>query len=328
MKKIGRSKEQRARNEGGEPRAFALFELFGWSEAKEMHAVFRMDGRSVAHLYGEGARPLLKRLLCGDVRAMTEGVFVHSPMLNLQGGTMDHVLVYCDRADSYRLILHECSREKDLRHIRRELTPDVELEDCAETLRLYAVTGPCAGELLQNAPAFFAAPANCMGEDGWVVCVQREAVSTFEAHLAQQGCELHSQTEMDIRMIESGVPAYGRELDDTINPLEAGLSRTVRLDRIGFIGREALVAAGTPRRGVIGLVVSAEGARRGQNVVHRNKDVGVITSACFSPRMQAWIALALVELPYQEPGRMLRVENGDELIEAHVSALPFPRETI
>ena len=83
------------------------------------------------------------------------------------------------------------------------------------------------------------------------------------------------------------------------------------------------MAAGEPRRGVIGLEVERYGARHGQNVVHRDKDVGVVTSACYSERLGKHIALALVEKPYQDIGRKLKVECGDELITAHVSALPF-----
>ena len=291
-----------------------------------MHTIFKMDGRSILHLRGEGAKAFFKRLLCGNVRAITEGAIVFSPMLNLQGGTMDNVLVYCDQADSYWMIVHECSREKDLRHISREITPDVTVEDCRKTLSLYAVIGENGDRVLSTAPVYFAAKTDQMGADSWLVCVQREDESAFEMDLAQRGAVLYSQSELDLIMMENGVPAYGRELDDTINPLEVGLGKAVHLERPGFIGREALVAAGVPRRGVIGLWVTREGAKRGQNVVHRDKDVGVVTSVSYSPRLQSWIALALVEKPYQDVGRKLRVENGDELIEAYVAALPFQKE--
>ena len=49
----------------------------------------------------------------------------------------------------------------------------------------------------------------------------------------------------------------------------------------------------------------------------------MVTSACYSTKLQKHIALALVEKPYQDVGRKLKVEYGDELITAYVSALPF-----
>lgn len=288
-----------------------------------MHTLFRLDDRSLLRLQGEGVFPLLKRLLCGDVRALQNEKMLFSPMLNLQGGTMDVVFVLREPEDCFWMIVHENSREKDLRHIRKHLEANADVQDCAEAYQLYALLGPDAERLMESAPVFFKMQTSQMGAESWLACVLREEVETFETDMAQRGVMLHSHSELDMLMMESGVAAYGRELDDTINPLEAGLGRYVRLERSGFVGREALVAAGEPRRGVIGLEVERYGARHGQNVVHRDKDVGMVTSACYSDRLKKHIALALVEKPYQDIGRKLKVECGDELITAHVSALPF-----
>ena len=288
-----------------------------------MHAIFRLDDRSLVHLQGSGAMALLKKLLCGNVRALEKECVLQSPMLNLQGGTMDNVLVYADAPESYWLIVHECSREKDLRHIRKQAGDDVNIEDKASQVCLYAVVGPEADVLTAGAPVYLRMRTDHMGADSWLLCVQQADVPAFETDMAQHGAVLHAQADLDLLMMENGVPAYGRELDDTINPLEVGLKKLVNLDRAGFIGREALVAAGEPRRGVIGLTLAEEGARRGFNVVHRDKDVGMVTSAAYSPRMKSCIALALVEKPYQDVGRRLMVEGEDRMIEAHVSALPF-----
>ena len=289
-----------------------------------MHILFKLDDRSLVCLQGANAKRLLKKLLCGDVRALGDGETLFSPMLNLQGGTMDLVFVMPSGEECFWMIVHECSREKDLRHMQKQMEEAVQVQDLNGAYRLYALTGPEAEELLGNAPAFLKIPIPVLNAEAWLACVAETDVAAFEAHMAQRGAVLHAHIEWDMQMIENGVPAYGRELDDTINPLEAGLGRYVHLERSGFVGREALVAAGEPRRGVIGLEVERYGARHGQNVVHRDKDVGVVTSACYSERLGKHIALALVEKPYQDAGRRLKVECGDELITAYVSALPFP----
>ena len=287
-----------------------------------MHILFRLEDRSVLQLHGEGTKALLKNLLCGDVRALEKESALFIPMLNMQGGTMDNVLAFLHGGSCW-LVVHEQSREKDLRHIARQADGGVSVQDRSADLRLYALMGPQAEELLRNAPLFWKAPSDHMGENVFLLCIDHNDVEALETEMARHGAVLCSQGDLDTLMIENGVPAYGRELDDTINPLEAGLSRYVRLERPGFVGREALVAAGEPRRGVIGLVVENAGAARGMNVVHRDKDVGMVTSACYSPRLRAHIALALVEKPYQDVGRRLKVECGEELLQAQVAALPF-----
>ena len=288
-----------------------------------MHTLFCLENRSILHLEGANVPSLLKLLLCGDVRSLKENHVLFSPMLNLQGGTMDTVIVFSPREDECWMIVHECSREKILRHIQKQSAADVRTEDCRGRLHLYALMGREAESLLESAPVFFSICTDHMGETCHFACVEEESITAFETHMAQRGVTLHSQSDLDVMMIENGIAVYGRELDDTINPLEAGLGQYVRLERTGFIGREALVAAGEPRRGVIGLEVERYGARHGLNVVHRDKDVGVVTSACYSAKLQKHIALALVEKPYQDLGRRLKVEYGDELITAYVAQLPF-----
>lgn len=287
-----------------------------------MHTLFKLDDRSVVQLQGEGIKALLKRLLCGNVHALEKEGVLFSPMLNMQGGTMDNVLAFLQGGSCW-LVVHEQSREKDLRHIQKQIQEDVALWDRSADLCLYVLMGPQAEDLLRNAPIFWKMASDHMGEQSCLLCVCRDDVEELETEMARHGAVLCSQGDLDTLMIEQGVAAYGRELDDTINPLEAGLGRYVRLERPGFLGREALVAAGEPRRGVIGLVVEKAGAARGMNVVHRDKDVGMVTSACYSPRIKAHIALALVEKPYQDVGRMLKVECGEELLQARVAALPF-----
>ena len=47
----------------------------------------------------------------------------------------------------------------------------------------------------------------------------------------------------DTLRLESRLPLYGNDLDDTTSPLEAGLGWAVKLDKGDFIGRDALVGA-------------------------------------------------------------------------------------
>ena len=172
-----------------------------------MRAIFKMDGRSVLHLQGEGAKALLKRLLCGNVRSMTEGAIVFSPMLNMQGGTLDNVMVYCDHENSYWLIVHECSREKDLRHIRRELTPDVTAEDLHDMLCLYAVISEGGNLTLSGAPVYFAAQTDHLGADSKYANIDYKQGDIVNTLITCENGELIS-----IRLDTSLPCYYSREL--------------------------------------------------------------------------------------------------------------------
>src|SRR5260370_19816812 len=63
----------------------------------------------------------------------------------------------------------------------------------------------------------------------------------------------------DAARLEAALRLYGNDMDTTVNPYEAGLGWTVRLDKGAFIGRDALVRvkADGAKRSLVGLQTSA-----------------------------------------------------------------------
>lgn len=302
--------------------------------------LFAMQHKSMVRLAGEDAGALVERLLCGDVRNLPVGQERFSPMLNLQGGIMDAVQVLHPSPGRYWMILNRSCRDKDLRHIRREAEGDVQVNDLDGAAALLLLLGPAAASFLGEEPAdgeliveTDVCGVRCMtcrmprlGVDGFFLVCAAQDEDRLIAALWQQDVPLCAPDVLDVFMLEAGMPSYGREMDDTLNPLETGLKSRVRMERSGFVGREALVAAGEPRRTLIGLVLEKFGAGSGMPLLHRDKYVGYITSARYCHGIERFAALALVETPYQDVGRRLRVETPDGLIDAMVAKLPLERE--
>jgi len=142
----------------------------------------------------------------------------------------------------------------------------------------------------------------------------RERLSTLEAATLDE-------TSYTARRVELGRPAFGAELTDEYNPLEAGLGWTCAENKGCYTGQEiiarqitydkvtrALVGlrAATPLD--VGAVVQAEG-----------KEVGRITSVAFSPTMQAHVALAILKRPHNAAGTTVLAND----TAATVASLPF-----
>lgn len=309
--------------------------MHGYGAIHSHAGLLKLTHKGLLRLSGGKTEESIALLLCGDVRRMPIGSERFSPMLNPQGGIMDAVQVLHMAQDEYWMIYNRSNREKILRHMQRQLPAETVVAEPQE--QVYALLGPLARTFLQEEPAGEDAIVHTqvcgvpciacrmvrLGVDGFFLITKSEQlVSALQAH----NVLLYGSAALDMLMLEAGMPAYGREMDDTINPLETGLSRHVHLQRPGFIGREALVAAGEPRRTLVGLVLAGSGAQPGMTVIHRDKPVGEVTSACFAPGVNAWAALALVETPYQDAGRRLMVEqSADQLIEGRVAALPLKR---
>ncbi len=307
---------------------------------KSHAGLFAMQHKSVVRLVGADAGKLVERLLYGDVRALPVGQERFSPMLNYQGGIMDAVQVLYPSPERYWLILNRPCHDKDLRHIRREAEGDAEVFDLDGDVALMLLLGPDAAGMLADEPAegeliveTDVCGVRCMtcrmprlGVDGFFLICPAHQEDALIAGLAGRGVPLCAPDVLDIFMLEAGMPSYGREMDDTLNPFETGLRTRVCMERRGFVGREALVAAGEPRRTLIALVLEKFGAGYNMPLVHRDKYVGYITSARYCPGIEGYAALALIETPYQEVGRRLRVETPDGMIDAVVAKLPLEKE--
>jgi len=133
-----------------------------------------------------------------------------------------------------------------------------------------------------------------------------------------------------IRRIEGGMLSYHADMDIKTNPYELGLDRLVDLDAdIEFIGKPAL--QNIRREGVarkhVGLIISGP-AITGSNTCfwELEKDgqqIGKVTSAVYSPRLEKNIALAMVESEFAALGTDFLVINPTGNTIATVVRKPF-----
>ena len=139
------------------------------------------------------------------------------------------------------------------------------------------------------------------GEDGFEVIVPSETAvrlwSEFVALATQGRLALAGLGARDTLRLEAALPLYGNELEEDINPLEAGLHRFVKLGKPEFVGKDALmaVAKSGPERRLVGLEVPDGAiARHGTSIEENGRQVGLVSSGTFSPTLERSIAMAFV----------------------------------
>jgi aminomethyltransferase len=123
------------------------------------------------------------------------------------------------------------------------------------------------------------------------------------------------------------MPLYGHELNETIDPLQAGLGWAVKPDKGEFVGRQALADAAEaddrPRR--VGLELEGKrAAREGSPVLaDETTPVGVVTSGSYVPWLEKSIAMGYAVPKYAYPGAKLLIDVRGSKIPAAVVPLPF-----
>ncbi len=117
-----------------------------------------------------------------------------------------------------------------------------------------------------------------------------------------------------IRRIEGGMLSYHADMDSHTNPFELGLDRLVDLEmEADFIGKAALtkIAEQGVTRKQVGLEIDGEPLTGANNefwpIIVGSEQVGCLTSAIYSPRLGANIALAILSVEYSEVGTQAEI---------------------
>lgn len=327
--------------------------------------MFDVSHMCVVDIEGANARPFLRTLLANNVdKLQVPGKALYSCMLNPEGTVIDDLIVYFFREDWFRLVVNAGTAEKDLAWMRqqndatgsgltitqrRDGNGDGEVKSKG-TIALVAVQGPNArAKVWQVLPEVQAAseamkPFNVVivpdtafgevmvartgytGEDGFELGCPADKVEALWNALIAAGVKPAGLGARDTLRLEAGMNLYGMDMDENVNPLDAGLAWTIDLvSERDFIGKSALQAKGQNAQ-FLGLILREKGGilRAHQRVVAASGELGEITSGTFSPSMQQ--AIALARLPQGVAvGDTVHVEIRDKKLAATVVKLPFVR---
>ncbi|XP_072167369.1 dimethylglycine dehydrogenase, mitochondrial-like [Diadema setosum] len=157
--------------------------------------------------------------------------------------------------------------------------------------------------------------ASYTGELGWELYHSRsETGALYKALLGageKYGVGDFGTFALNVLRMEKGFRAWGSEMTTDHNPIEAGLSSYIKLEK-PFIGRDAVekIIQRGPERHCVLLKVDADGMDTTgyESVWHEGKVVGHTTSGCFSYQLSRPIAFAYLPLGLQEVGSKVTVE--------------------
>jgi aminomethyltransferase len=227
--------------------------------------------------------------------------------------------------------------------------------DVSRLWAMFAIQGPRSVEMLQplvdvdlksmryyrGAQALILHPAakrqGCIisrtgytGEDGFEVSLGASIAQGVWQAMIEQGRQYGivpaGLGARDTLRLEAGMPLYGHELSEDIDPFQAGLGFACHLVGYDFPGRDALVRfqKEPPKLVRIGLELSGKrAARTGCPVLAGDRKAGEITSGSYSPTLGKAIAMAYVAPEFSKPGAELDIEIRGNREPAHVVELPF-----
>ena len=349
----------------------AMVEFGGWhmpvqygpilEEAKRVreHAgLFDLSHMGRVLIDGPQALELVERVVSCFVAKIPIGSIRYGCLCKEDGMPIDDLLVYRDAESTIYLVVNASNTERDLAWIREHAEGmDVTIDDQTERTAMLAVQGPRSPEAAQpcvegldlaemgyykfgfatvcGLESVRISRTGYTGETGFEIYLpEGEAVRVWNELLAAgAGCGLTpiGLGARDTLRLEAGMSLYGHEIDESHDPIQAGLNFAVSFkeEKGDWIGRSALAAIkANPTRALVGITTGGKRVpRQGYALVHGADVVGEVVSGAVSPTLGTNIGSAYVPLALAEPGTELEIDIRGKRQACTVVALPFYSRT-
>jgi len=280
-------------------------------------------------LKGEGALDLIQRVTTNDASKLTNGKAQYSCLPNKDGGIIDDLLVYCVEENKvYMLVVNASNIEKDWNWIQQHNTAGVETEMDILNLKYYTFTkGVFAGveNVLVSATGYTGAGGVEIYFEDKDGAADKIWDAIFEAGKAS-GIKPVGLGARDTLRLEKAFCLYGNDIDDTTNPLEAGLGWITKFSK-EFTAKSIIekVKADGVKRKLVGFEMIDRGIPRHDYKIKdaAGNEIGKVSSGTQSPSLQKAIGLGYVTVEHSAFDSEIFVEVRDKLLKAKVVKVPF-----
>jgi aminomethyltransferase len=300
----------------------------------------------------------LEALVPVDILGLKPGRQRYALFIDDRGGILDDLMV-ANLGDRLFVVVNAACKYADIAHLQAGLPGSCELIELADRA-LVALQGPAAAEALaalapesvemrfMDVRELRVAGAACIvsrsgytGEDGFEISVPvDQALAVAEALLARPGVRPIGLGARDSLRLEAGLCLYGSDLSPDTTPVEAALEWAIQKARRpggaragGYPGADIIarqLLEGAPRRRV-GLLPQGRAPVRGGAPLfvaeEGGEPIGVVTSGCFGPSLNAPVAMGYLPTEQAAVGRRLFAELRGARLPVVVADTPFVPHT-
>ncbi|MFA5012805.1 MAG: glycine cleavage system aminomethyltransferase GcvT [Ignavibacteria bacterium] len=314
--------------------------------------VFDVSHMGEVEIHGKDAFAFVQKLTTNDVSQLFKGRIQYSSMCLPNGGIVDDLLVYhC--GEYFMLVINASNIEKDIKWMKENVFGDVVIKDISDDTSLLAVQGQNSLKTLQKLTDtdlskieyYHFEPGKVAGQDviisrtgytGEKICFEIYSSSDVKKSEELWNAIFEAGKEFDIKPIGLGARdtlrleyafrLYGNDMDETTNPLEAGLGWITKLDVADFNGKDAMLKSKQEglKRKLVGFIVDGKMvARHGQDVYKDGVKIGHVASGAPSPMLGKNIGMAYVTSDFSKNGTEIEIDVRGNKIKAVVTKTPF-----
>jgi folate-binding protein YgfZ len=289
-------------------------------------------GQATWRASGTQALDYLHRMLTQDLRSLAPGAARRACALTREGRVLADLVAW-NLGDAVLLDLDPRAAEKAMPPLERfVIADDVVFADATAERSRLVLCGPEAPAALRAAAGIESpgegrfARAALGGAEALVlrrdlgdrprleVVVDRPALAGALAALAgAPGVVPVGEEAFDRARVETGVPAYGAEIDERILPNEAGLEDAISWTKGCYLGQEPVVMArhrGRPPTLLCRLSIEGPPPERDAELLLDGRRAGRVTTAVPDPSLPGSVALGFVRHDVARASARLALPSG------------------
>ncbi|MSR76686.1 MAG: glycine cleavage system aminomethyltransferase GcvT [Candidatus Omnitrophica bacterium] len=293
---------------------------------------------------GKGAESYLDFLLPRNIKKLPLGKALYSPLLNERGGFVDDIIVYKVSSERFWIIVNAGNVAKDFAWFKTNLSGDVLLTNESDNKGLLAIQGPLALQVVnQLYPSLklsqlsnygfieieggMIARTGYTGEDGFEIMIDKSELNhLWDRCFQNPDLKPIGFGARDTLRLEAAMLLYGHDMNEEVNPLEAGIGWTLDFTKTEFVARDILLKIkeqGITRK-LIGFEMMDRGIpRQGYPILKSGKKTGEVTSGGVSPTLQKNIGLGYVPIESSAINEEIEILVRDRPQKAKIIPIPF-----
>ena len=301
--------------------------MTGYDALHEGAAWLDVSARGRIRVSGEDRARLLHAMTTNHIQQLAPGDGCYAFFLSAQGRILADANILC-RPDHFLLDTEPETTEKLYGHLDRFIiADDVTLEDITAQTGAIAVEGPRSGDILRVAGVptpeveyadeswgeCLVAKVSLTGAPGWLLIGPASERDALAAQLGRAGATAASREDFRMVRIEMGRPRYVEDIGERNLAQETNQYRAIHFQKGCYLGQEIVErvrARGQLHRTLMPVRIEGESVpEAGTKLQAGGHDAGEITSAVWSPRQRAVVALAYVRTEDVRPGGELDLDG-------------------
>jgi folate-binding protein YgfZ len=325
-----------------------------YRQTREKASVFDLSHHGKIELRGPDAKMFLHNVCTNNILALQPGQGCEAFLATVKAKLVAHIFVYCaespDAGLSLWLHVAPGAREKVIKHLDRHLISEkVEILDRTPDFAQLHLAGPdspsvlaqALGKDLPDLETHQYVGLRLPGQEtvrlrrhdrlavrGDDLLIPAANAETFWQTLLAAGARPAGAEAYELMRIEAGMPREGVDITEDNLVMEIGRNaEAISYTKGCYLGQEPIVRArdlGHVNWSFRGLRIDgSEPVAPGAKLFREGKEVGRVTSAAFSPRLEVTVALGFVRRGSDAPQTKLEIDLGAAARTAEVASLPF-----